>query len=170
MIYDFFFLLSFFRSENDCRRCHRVCEEPSRCHHSHRLLSLRFRFARSSNLHGGLDAKMHPTFSRRSGSTTARAQRLRVRLSSGLARVRPQLEQLVLAGGQARSRPLRELQRGRNVPGQLHVHARLRPKPELRLHEFRHFRLGLPIGFSSHDPRLLGGIVPGFGLIPFILH
>lgn len=38
--------------------------------------------------------------------------------------------------------------------------ARLRRQSKLRLHEFRHVRLGFSFRFQAHDPRLLGELVP----------
>lgn len=41
----------------------------------------------------------------------------------------------------------------------LHVFARLRGQSELRLHEFRHIRLGFALCFPSDDPGLLGELI-----------
>lgn len=38
----------------------------------------------------------------------------------------------------------------------LHLSTRLRTEPQLRVHEFRHLRLGLPLRLSTDDARLLG--------------
>ena len=151
----------FHRPEDDRWSGHRVGKEPPRRHHPHRLLPLSLRPPGPSNLHGRVDAEVCQGLPHRPAGSAARPQRVGVCVSQSLARVRTQLQQLVLDGGQARSSVVRQLERRRHLPRQLHVPPGLREKPQLRLHKFWYLRLGVPFGFPVNDSRLLGRTVPG---------
>ena len=153
------------RSQNDCWGRHWISEESSRCDYFDGFLFVSFCPSWPTNLHGCFNSKVYSWVSRRKERTTVRTQRVRISFSQSLERLLPELEQLVLDGGQARPRPLRQLERGRHLPRKLHLPAGLRPQPQLRVHELRHLRVGFLVGLPAYDPGLLGGAVSGVNVI-----
>lgn len=70
---------------------------------------------------------------------------------------------------------VRKLLWRRDVRARLHLYSGVWLKPQLRLHELRHLRLGTPIRLPAHDARLLGKPVPagpavGRALAHAVLH
>lgn len=59
-----FFFVSLARSENHCRRCDRIREEPARCDNPDDVLSLRLCADGPPDLHGGAHAKVYKELSR----------------------------------------------------------------------------------------------------------
>ena len=58
------FFVSFARSENHCRRCDRIREEPARCDNPDDVLSFRLCADGPPDLHGGAHAKVYKELSR----------------------------------------------------------------------------------------------------------
>lgn len=154
------------RFENYRGCCHWIGKKSPGCDHPHDVCSVCVCPHGFANLHGCAHSKVHSQLSRR---------RLRRKGSPNqLAYMEQQHHQLASLPTswrvwRRRLPSLRELFGVRNMPGELHLSARLRKESELWLHIVRLFWMGFLIGFPVDDAGLLGEFIPA-GERFFFLH